>query len=232
MIVDAPDAVTDNGSMELTHEPQLPRVFVIGLSRTGTTSLCQAAQLLGYLPAHNPNPDPFFEGDFSIFDTFDAGGDISVAAFYRELDEAYPGSRFVLSLREAEAWLSSVVIHFANLPRNSTMGTRGALRERVYGAAWPTAEQFLESYKRHITEVAAYFDGRPDDLLVMDVTRGESWGKLCPFLNREEPDAPFPRSNATTVQDATVARRAIAEGRTRGTGVLLDFSADAGVRGA
>lgn len=205
---------TENGQ-------EYPRVFGIGLSRTGTTSLCGALGVLGYTSAHNPDPTGFLRGDFSLFEgAYDAGSDISVAAFYRELDEAFPGSLFVLTLRDAEAWLRSVVVHFANLPKNSTGGARGVVRERVYGTHWPTPEQFLASYKRHIAEVAQYFDGRPD-LLVMDVTKGEGWDQLCGFLGVPIPDVPFPKSNATTPLQYQRAVRNLEQGKTRGDGVVL-----------
>ena len=198
-----------------------PRVFGIGLSRTGTTSLCDALHILGYTPTHNPDPGPFFEGDFSLFESeHDAGADISVAAFYKELDEAFPGSRFILTLRDAESWLESVVVHFVNLPKNSAIGARGGVRERVYGAHWPSPEQFLSAYKRHISEVAHYFRGRTD-LLVMDPTKGEGWDRLCPFLGRPVPGEPYPKSNPTTDHMRERARRNLESGKTHGDGVVL-----------
>lgn len=202
-------------------DQSLPRVFGIGLSRTGTTSLCKSLLHLGYRPAHNPDPSGFVKGDFSVFDeTFNAGSDISVAAYYKELDEAFPGSRFVLTLRDAEAWLRSVIVHFANLPQNSTGGARGVVRERVYGTHWPTPEQFLESYKRHIHEVATYFNGR-QDLLVMDITKGEGWPRLCAFLDQPVPTERFPATNETTPEMHKRAKHNLEAGKTHGDGVIL-----------
>ncbi len=204
-----------------TFTPKEPRVFGIGLSRTGTTSLAQALGILGWTSIHNPIPTRFAEGDFSLFDReFDAAADISVAAFYKELDEAYPGSRFVLTLRDAESWLKSVIVHFANLPKNSTIGARGEVRERVYGHKWPKPEQFLASYKRHITEVAQYFGNRPD-LLVLDTTQGGQWDRLCAFLGEPVPVEPYPHSNPTTPMQHEKARLNLEAGRTEGTGVIL-----------
>ena len=40
-----------------------------------------------------------------------------------------------------------------------------------------------------------YFRERPKDLLVLNVCAGEGWEKLCPFLNKERPDVPFPYLN-------------------------------------
>lgn len=35
----------------------------------------------------------------------------------------------------------------------------------------------------------------PDDLLVLRITEGEGWRELCPFLDQEVPEAPFPHVN-------------------------------------
>jgi hypothetical protein len=45
----------------------------------------------------------------------------------------------------------------------------------------------------HQDRVCAHFDGRPDDLLVMDIAAGEGWSTLCPFLGVAVPEHPFPR---------------------------------------
>jgi len=207
--------------MSTDHPGTLPRVFGIGLNRTGTTSLCDALHTLGYMPTHNRDPTPFFKGDFSTFDhEHNAGADISVAAFYKALDEAFPQSRFILTLRDAESWLQSVLVHFANLPKNSAIAARGDVRERLYGAHWPTPQQFLNAYKRHISEVANHFNGR-NDLLVMDATKGEGWDRLCAFLGTPAPGEPYPKSNPTTPDMRERAKRNIEAGKTHGDGVVL-----------
>ena len=62
------------------------------------------------------------------------------------------------------------------------------------------AERPFRSDKVRIEEtgrrVRAYFAGRPDDLLVLDVVGGEGWEKLCPFLGLEPPAEAFPHFNA------------------------------------
>lgn len=40
-----------------------------------------------------------------------------------------------------------------------------------------------------------FFEGRPDDLLIMDLTAGDGWPELCEFLGYATPDKPFPRAN-------------------------------------
>ena len=60
-----------------------------------------------------------------------------------------------------------------------------------YDAAILTA-----SFHRHHADVRRDFADRPDDLLEMDITAGDGWDKLCPFLSVPVPEAAFPRLNA------------------------------------
>ena len=72
------------------------------------------------------------------------------------------------------------------------------MREWIYGVGSPKGheEVYVERYERHQREVIEYFRDRPADLLMLDLTRGEGWGKLCPFLGLSIPGAPFPHANA------------------------------------
>ncbi len=55
--------------------------------------------------------------------------------------------------------------------------------------------EFIETYYRHHEDVRKYFHNRPDDLLEMDITAGDGWEKLCPFLGLSIPSQPFRESN-------------------------------------
>lgn len=182
-----------------TESSDRPRVFGIGLNRTGTTSLDAALWHLGWRSMHNPPAERMANGDFGMFSTddepYNAGTDVSVAACYRELDESFPGSKFVLTVRDAEDWLHSITRHFSRLPRWSGEGDWKTIRERVYSSAWPSLEQFLAGYRAHLIGVATHFRQRPDDLLVVNLTVGDGWEKLCPFLGVGVPQMEFPNTN-------------------------------------
>ena len=53
----------------------------------------------------------------------------------------------------------------------------------------------LAVYNAHNEGVLAYFKDRPDDLLVLDIAKGEGWEPLCKFLGCPVPAAPFPHAN-------------------------------------
>ena len=76
-----------------------PRCWGIGLSRTGTTSFCEALRLLGYKNVvHNP--------EYAELKDLNGGSDLGVIVFYKYLDYKFPGSKFVLTLRDdLESWL-------------------------------------------------------------------------------------------------------------------------------
>ena len=48
------------------------------------------------------------------------------------------------------------------------------------------------AFKNHTVNVKKYFEERKDDLLILNVTEGDGWEKLCYFLGKEIPDEEFP----------------------------------------
>ncbi len=194
-----------------------PRVFCVGWHKTGTTTLGLALLQLGYsvVGCRMDMVHPLVRGDLeTVIRTageFDALQDIPWAALFRELDAAYPGSKFILLERDEESWLASATRHFkdAEIPLHKWLYGEGRLagNEALY----------LERFRRHNREVKAYFADRPRDLLVMKLADGDSWPLLCEFLDCPVPTARFPHENkgpqSWTGQDRMVhaARRFIPE---------------------
>ncbi len=174
-------------------------IFGIGLSKTGTHSLTRALELLGLRAIHYPDPAGMVAGRFrEVLAGYDAATDISVSACFRELDRAFPGSRFILTLREIDQWIESVADHRRrrdHLPIAPDC-PKAIIRERVYGVRTFDEEAFRRAYARHRREVRDYFACRPDDLLEIDLCAAPSWDRLCAFLGRPVPDIPFPHLNA------------------------------------
>ena len=166
------------------------KVFCIGAHRTGTRSLAKALDLLGFncchWESHKRVMDDVRAGNFalSVMEEYDAAADFPIPSIYRELDAAFPGSRFILTVRNRQAWLESVRKH---------LGHRGLAEEEqlFYGVKRFDAELFLRRFDEHNESVREYFAGR-SDLLVIDVTAGEGWEKLAPFLGVPVPQRPFP----------------------------------------
>jgi hypothetical protein len=176
-----------------------PKVFCIGFQKTGTTSLYAALETLGYKTAAVAGRDFTAErlageGAALCIDTardFDAAQDMPWPIFFRELDAAFKGSKFILTVRDEESWFASIEGHFG--------ANEGEMQAFVYGrdAAAPAGNKarYLETLKGHEAAVRAHFAGRPDDLLVMDLEAGDGWTELCAFLGAPVPAAPFPARN-------------------------------------
>ena len=173
------------------------KVFCIGFHKTGTTSLGKALKILGYKvkgPFGIEVPDigeKVLELFPPIVNQYDAFQDNPWPILYRELDEQYPNSKFILLVRDPGAWLESMIRHF---------GTRETpMRKWIYGesAGCPmdNEEIYLERFNRHYADVYEYFRLRPDDLLIMDIATGDGWDTLCSFLGCDTPRKSFPHAN-------------------------------------
>ena len=178
-----------------------PKVFCIGFHKTGTSSLGIALEKLGYrVTASFGTKDPdiaetMLARAFELAEQYDAFQDNPWPILYRELDERYPGSKFIMTIRSPESWIRSQVNDFAL--------TETPMRRHIYGegAGCPEGNEeiYVARYERHNREVLEYFRDRPDDLIVMDLPQGDGWEKLCAFLGEPVPAEPFPRANQASL---------------------------------
>lgn len=189
------------------------KVFGIGLSESGTKSLTQALTMLGYNVIHYPDDEVTLKElmagkyDFSILNDFDGITDITVAPFYAQLDKLFPNSKFILTVRDKESWLSSLEAQWNTKPvfddsqaeKETNMQRRRLLRVAAYGTYTFNKERFDYVYDLHYKNVVEYFKDRPESLLIINIYAGEGWGKLCAFLNQPILEQPFPFSNKKSV---------------------------------
>jgi hypothetical protein len=182
------------------------KVFCIGFHKTGTSSLGAALELLGHrvggpFGVRDPKiAERALDDAIARLERFDAVQDNPWPLLFRELDDRYPGAKFVLTVRPEDEWLDSVVAQFG--------GTTTPMREWIYGSGDPVGHEsaYRERYRRHNEAVEAHFAGRDEDLLVMRLDQGEGWSQLCPFLGLEEPSTPFPHANRGSPARRTVNR--------------------------
>jgi hypothetical protein len=189
------------------------KVLGIGMGRTGTQSLAKALEILGYRTKHCPQFYLDGRGELCVspedIETYDALTDEPCILVYREVDRRYPGSKFILTVREQQSWLRSVENNSTALREwRAQFPAVPVLHRALYGTAVFDPLRFAEARQAHIARVKAYFSKRPGDLLVMDICTGDGWERLCPFLGRPVPDRPFPRLNVFGVSDwATMRKR-------------------------
>lgn len=176
------------------------KIFAIGLNKTGTRSLAEALRTLGFRTLHKGDPatSAMVENAVRdgvpllsyIGDRYDAYLDVeSLVRNFRLADQQYPGSRFILTTRALEAWLDSREKHVRANQRRA--------QEGAYHGKWLDLDrdQWIVDRERHHEAVLGYFRGRPNDLLIMDVSRGDGWEVLAPFLGCTVPAVPFPWAN-------------------------------------
>lgn len=181
------------------------KVFGIGLSKTGTTSLAAALEILGYHTKDYPGVETYHPGDLSSLDadlleSHDAFTDTPIPSLYPALDAAFPGSKFILTVRDMEGWLKSCRKQFTQKLADKQNDAHNRLFVELYGTAVFDEALFRAGYERFVQGVTEYFKDRPGDLLILDVTAGEGWEKLCPFLGKSTPVQPFPKANVTSIQ--------------------------------
>jgi hypothetical protein len=148
-----------------------------------------------------------------VFAGFDSTADWPGGYFYRELAEAYPDAKVLLSVRNPESWERSfrqtiVALRHGESLMRLLSSARGevdprwhrylALVDRMfYGPqgtfrdGWDTPEQLIAQAERHNEEVKRTIP--PERLLVWEV--GEGWEPLCEFLGVPVPAEPLPHEN-------------------------------------
>ena len=203
------------------------KVICAGWGRTGTRSLKYALEHFTGQPSyhmqnillnkkdakkwHNSifqNNEKFDWED--IYKGYGACLDFPSCNYYKELMEAYPDAKVILTVRDAESWvkswnvlnnqiLKSFTFRFlAKIPKTSfklqkdihnqmILGPEGAFQGVV------SDEERMKKFDAWNKSVIEYVP--KERLLVYQVKDG--WAPLCKFLNFSEPDIPFPYKNKT-----------------------------------
>ena len=206
-----------------------PKVFGIGRNKTGTTSLTAAMDSLGYRIGSQEKAELLIEDwarrDFASIIRLSKSADFfqdipfSLPFTFQALDQAFPGSKFVLTVRgSADEWWQSMRRFRAKI-----MGSEGApttdnyrayryrdslpadwfwrSQELIYGLTNENIDNeqlFKAHYLAHNLSAREYFRQRPADLLELDLSQEDALGRLVRFL--EIPDvgnAAFPHLNRT-----------------------------------
>lgn len=185
------------------------RIFGIGMHKTGTTSLHVALQMLGFSSAHWQSAhwakSIFLEmkalKKSTTLEHFYALSDLPLTVLFKELDAAYPNSKFILTTRNEDKWVRSVKNHWngdLNKYRSqwNTDPFTHTIHRELYGQKHFDYDVFLQRFRSHNAEVLEYFRTRPDDLLVLNIDKvANMWHPLCGFLQREVPAVDYPRYN-------------------------------------
>jgi hypothetical protein len=196
------------------------KVVGAGFGRTGTLSLKNALEKLGFGPCYHmfeviERPDHIamwhrlaFGGSIDwdlLFKDYQSTVDWPAARYWREIAAHYPNAKVLLSLRDPESWYKSVtdtIYQGLKLPitdrvppvrRQQMEMARKIVLEDTFGGRFEDKAQAIEVYNRHNREVQQAVPAQR--LLVFDAKQG--WEPLCRFLEVPVPEEPFPHLNDT-----------------------------------
>ena len=187
------------------------KVIGTGFGRTGTDSMREALNILGFGPTHhmfevhdNPHQSKIWralvEGaapDWDqFFDGYHACVDWPSAHYWRELIDYYPDAKVILTQRPAEDWwrsLEKTILEFANAPDDPDMFfTQKLVGDIVFGGRPVTRDHAISIYNAHIQDVK---NTVPEHRLLI-YNLGDGWEPLCRHLEVEIPSQDYPNRNA------------------------------------
>lgn len=204
------------------------KVFGVGFSKTGTTTMEKACLDLGlnvcrghWNLKHNDYHlalyvgglheelrlmtrywDAFFDGPW--------GGD----RLYLKLAEWYPEAYFIQTLRDPEDWYASLYNMIRSLREDEARdlldsyhgyGCQGSTLffKHIFGIErLEDRTRIIDHFNRINDEVAAFFSRGNFRFLQMNVTAGDGWDQLAPFLGVPAPAGAFPRENVLRSESA------------------------------
>ena len=186
-----------------------------GVGRTGTYSLKLALNQLGFGPCHHmeevlfnmPSQVPLWSAAVegradweAIYQGYSSAVDWPTAGFFRELHEAYPEAKFILTRRSPDTWAASfseTIYKLLSKKKDAPEEMRAWLEmasKVIEKTGFPPGldiEGLKKAFVAHEDAVRAAIPER--QLLVFQVKDG--WAPLCDFLERPVPSEPFPRTN-------------------------------------
>ncbi|WP_062064057.1 sulfotransferase family protein [Cellvibrio sp. OA-2007] len=176
----------------------MDKLFIIGLPRTGTTSISVALLDYGFKVAHTAYTKRAFE-------LADVISDAPCFADYQELDALFPNAKFVYLSRALDAWVPSMQMLLNKMLPELTPKTgylnpvlKRCMNETFMplSTAEPLSREHLEQcYLTHQQAVLSYFSKR-NNLLKIDISQTGSLKQLLEFLGIDAQHAgEFPHLN-------------------------------------
>jgi hypothetical protein len=196
-------------------------VIGTGFGRTGTDSMREALNILGFGPCHHMSEiirdseqqrlwralvkgaAPDWE---RLFAGYGSCVDFPSCWYWRDLVRAWPEAKVVLTWRSPESWWESysrTIAAFASGDHDPESLGVALVGNQVFGGRPQDRDHVLGVYERHVAAVKA--EVPPDRLLVH--APGDGWEPLCAHLGVPVPDCPYPQRNSAAEFAAAVARR-------------------------
>ena len=126
--------------------------------------------------------------------------DFPGVSFWRELVDAYPEAKVILTVRDPQERYASMRETFLAAAGSEGQPPIPGAADGSFGEGQDWSKMManlqdertaISDFERHIDEVRGYVRGHR--LLVYEVRQG--WEPLCDFLKADVPDEPFPSLN-------------------------------------
>lgn len=198
------------------------KVFCLGFSKTGTTSMEQVFKILGYKVCEgywNNNHtfyllSLFINKDYNellrmtnYWDAF-ADGPWGGTDLYVQLIEKYPNAKYILTEREPESWYKSFEKLITMFDLNLETALKSYHENGMYGSGYyfetlfnikilaGNKQKIIDTYLLYNKKVKEFFEDKKKELLIIDLLKENNrWEQICSFLNCDIPTVPFPHAN-------------------------------------
>ncbi|MDX8512467.1 sulfotransferase family protein [Mesorhizobium captivum] len=187
------------------------RVVGTGFGRTGTDSMREALTMLGFGPCHHMSEVTAHDEQKRLWRALAKGAapdwnrlfaaykscvDWPSAHYWRELIEAYPEARVILTWRSPESWWESfqktILPAIADSRDQESLGI-SLVSKQVFGDRPHDRAHALAVYEANVEAVLNTVPAKR--LLVHKL--GDGWEPLCAHLGVPVPAEPYPNRNTT-----------------------------------
>lgn len=222
---------------ETERETAFNKLFCIGFNKTATTTLELVLRNSGLRMPKQLDQETYlapvieakgYDKLRAFAEDYDALQDLPFSQnnSYVACDALFPGSKFILTVRDPQGWVESYIRYYKRefgLEDESTFSEASFLGKTQYlhlnyvhsllrrmlveeqmgqpVVRWDLAfdRDFLISvYQRRNAEIRSYFEQRKDDFLELDPSLEKDTGRLLTFLDIKDVAAgPYPRTNTS-----------------------------------
>jgi hypothetical protein len=189
------------------------KVIGTGFGRTGTDSMREALEILGFGPCHHmrelmkdPEHEQLWRSEVMgatpdwglLLGGYASCMDWPSAYFWPQLVEAYPHARVILTWRTAESWWASFektllprILSFIETEARPKSGE--LIGPRVFHGRPDDRAYCMAVYEANVAAVKRQV---PAERLLVHAL-GDGWEPLCKHLGVPVPDISYPSSNST-----------------------------------
>ena len=200
----------------------MSKIFVLGYNKTGTISLSQSLQILGYSVLHTGSNN-FMEilmkfsnnlelgmGILDGIDKYDCYLDYPIyePTIFSHIITEYPDAKYISLTKNLDDYVDSALrakIRDIKNGNKNTWNWLGVGDEEVFKNYPDHQREWVKGrtnfkHKSNLKHLSNF--GNSENILHMNICDGgDGWKKLCKFLNKEIPNIEFPHKNKNEIEE-------------------------------